>query len=121
MKTVLLVDDNDELIDLMRLILRDSGHVLHVAKDGSDAVQFCTENSPDLVLMDLNMPGMNGYDATEKLRSDGFTNPIIVLTGSESDEDREKAKNAGCNNYVLKTMEMQDVQSIMDRYLIESG
>jgi len=121
MKTVLLTDDNEDMVELVQLILKNSGYKLITAGDGVEAVNTCLEKTPDLVLMDLNMPNMNGFDATKTLREKGFSNPIVVLTASESEDDRRKAEEAGCNDYILKTMEMKGVEETIDRYLVEIG
>lgn len=88
-KTVLLADDNQDMIELVQLVLQDSGYNMITANDGIVAVNICLEQSPDLVLMDLNMPNMNGFDATKNLRDKGFSNPIVVLTSSESEDDKK--------------------------------
>ena len=67
------------------------------------------------------MPKMNGFDATKTLRDKGFANPIIVLTASESEDDRKRAEEVGCNEYILKTLEMKDVEKTIDHYLVETG
>ena len=121
MKTVLLTDDNVDMIELIQLILTDAGYSLITAADGLEAVDICLEQSPALVLMDLNMPGMNGIDAIKTLREKGYDNPIVVLTASDSEQDREIAEQAGCNEFILKTMEMAGLERILDRYLSEAG
>lgn len=121
MKTVLLTDDNEDIVELIKLILEDSGYRLITASDGNEAVKTCLEQNPDLVLMDLNMPNMNGFDATKTLRDKGYSNPIVVVTATESEENRQKAEQAGCNDYILKTMEMQEVKETLDRYLLDAG
>ncbi len=121
MKTILLTDDNQDTVELIQLILEDSGYNLIIANDGNEAVKICLEQTPDLVLMDLNMPNMNGFDATKTLRDKGFSNPIVVLTGSESEDDRKRAEEVGCNEYILKTLEMEDVERTIDHYLYEPG
>jgi CheY-like chemotaxis protein len=121
MKTVLLTDDNEDIVELVQLVLRNSGYKLITAADGAKAVDLCLKQKPDLVLMDLNMPNMNGFEATRTLRQKGFGNPIVVLTGSESAEDRAEATAAGCNDYIVKTLEMANVQQMLNRYLSEAG
>ena len=121
MKTILLTDDNQDMIDLVLLVLKDSGYKLITAHDGKEAVNICLEQKPDLVLMDLKMPNMDGFHATMVLRDKGFTSPIIVLTGSESESDRKKASEVGCNEYILKTLAMDDVEDIVDRYLYDTS
>ena len=120
MKTILYADDNQDMIDLIQLILKDSAYKLITSNGGIEAVKTCLEETPDLVLMDLNMPDMNGFDATRVLRDKGFSNPIVVLTGSESEDDRKKAQEVGCNEYILKTLEMEDVEKTIDHYLYET-
>lgn len=117
MKTVLLTDDNQDMVELVKLILSNSGYNLIVAGDGIEAVDICMTKKPDLVLMDLKMPNMDGFEATKTLREKGFNNPIVVLTASESEEDREKAVAAGCDGYIIKSMEMHGVESAIDRLL----
>lgn len=121
MKTVLLADDSQDMIELVQLVLQNSGYRMITANDGIEAVNTCLEQSPDLVLMDLNMPNMNGFEATKTLRDKGFSNPIVVLTSSESEDDRKRAEEAGCSGYILKTMDMGDVEETIDHYLAEIG
>ncbi|MFQ5659495.1 MAG: response regulator [Gammaproteobacteria bacterium] len=121
MKTVLMIDDNEDIIELVQLVLANSGYQLTTSRDGLEAVRICLEETPDLVLMDLNMPNLNGFEATKTLREKGFTNPIIVLTASELEEDRQKAEQAGCDGFILKTMEMKGVEEMLDHYLSEPG
>lgn len=122
MKTVLLTEDNEDIVELVKLVLGNSGYRLEEAADGSKAVARCLQNPPpDLVLMDLNMPALNGFDATKQLRDQGFDKPIVILTASESDADRKRARECGADAYVLKTLNMDDLQMVVDRYLVESG
>ncbi len=121
MKTVLYVDDSEEMIDIVKIVLKDSGYRILSQTDGQATLKFCADENPDLVLMDLNMPGMNGFEVTQQLRAQGFTNPIVVFTSSESEEDREKAVAVGCNDYVLKDMEMRGLEKVIDTYLMEGG
>ncbi|MBI1732491.1 MAG: response regulator [Gammaproteobacteria bacterium] len=121
MKTVLLTDDNEDIVELVKLVLANSGYRLDTAADGAQAVAHCLRDPPDLVLMDLNMPTLNGFEATQQLRAKGFKNPIVILTASESEADRKRAREAGCNGYILKTLNMDDVEKALDRFLVDSG
>ncbi len=118
MKTILLTDDDPEIVELVQLKLTDSDYRLITARDGKEAIQTCLEQSPDLILMDIKMPNMNGFDATKTLRSKGFTNPIIILTSSDSEEDRKMADELGCNGYILKTEDLPNVKSMIDWTLL---
>jgi CheY-like chemotaxis protein len=64
---------------------------------------------------------MNGFEVTRQLRDQGYTNPIVVLTASESDADKEKAVAVGCNDYILKDMEMRGLERVIDNFLSEAG
>lgn len=122
MKTVLLTDDNEDIVELVKLVLASSGYRLETVPDGSQAVaRGLQDPPPDLILMDLNMPGMNGFVATEELRARGFKNPIVILTASESDADRKRARECGADAYILKTLNMDDVELVIDRYLVDAG
>ncbi len=121
MKTVLYVDDNEDMIEIVKIVLANSGYRLLSQTNGKAAIEFCSNEKPDLILMDLNMPGMDGFEATRQLRKQGFTNPIVVLTASETDEDKEKAIAAGCNDYIIKNMDMSGLEHIVDGFIAESG
>lgn len=121
MKTVLLADDNADIIELVQLVLGNSGYRMLTAGDGEAAVNISLEQKPDLVLMDLRMPKMNGIEATKALRAKGFDKPIVVLTGSESETDKQNATAAGCNAYIVKTLDMDGVEHMIDHFLTDTG
>jgi len=120
MKTILLADDSSLTHEIVSMLIANSGFKLLTARDGKQAVAMCCEQQPDLVLMDLYMPNMDGFNATRLLRDKGFTAPIIALTSSEKAEDKLKAEQAGCNQFILKTLEMKAVELAMDSYLYEA-
>ena len=115
MKTVLCVEDNADILGIIKLALKDL-MVLQV-KDGRKVIKLCAKRLPDLVLMDLNMPGLNGFQLIKMLRKAGYKRPILVLTASDSPENREKAKLAGCTDYILKTLDMKDLREAVNRHL----
>ncbi len=121
MNTVLLTDDNEDMIELIQLILAKSGYNLKVAHGGKEALRICKESPPDLILMDLRMPDLDGFTVIKALRTSGFTNPIIVLAGSESAEDKKRAAAAGCDDYIVKTMEMRELEFKIDALLQKGG
>ena len=121
MKKILYVDDNEEMIELVELVLSKSGYQLLSLTDPGKTTAACLEQQPDMVLLDLMMPGMNGFEVTRELRQKGFEKPIVVFTSSASDRDKEKAFQAGCDDYVIKDMEMKSLEHVIDTFLMEAG
>lgn len=121
MKKVLYVEDNPEMIEIVQIVLQNSGYRILTTQNGDEVITLCREEQPDLVLMDLNMPTLDGFEITRQLRQAGFDRPIVALTASESDEDRSKARRAGCDDYVLKTLDMADLEKTIDSYIAEAG
>ena len=74
-----------------------------------------------MILLDLRMPDIDGFIVTWALRGTEFIKPIIILTGSESEADRKKAFDAGCDAYIVKTMEMRELEHTIDRFLQTGG
>jgi two-component system, cell cycle response regulator DivK len=104
MKTILIVEDIDLNIDLLTEILEEDYNLL-VAKDGVQGVEFANSNKPDLVLMDISLPGMDGYEATRHIRKAFQTLPIIGLSAHAMQGDDERAKAAGCTDYLTKPVD----------------
>jgi two-component system, cell cycle response regulator DivK len=108
MAKILLVEDNELNRDMLTRRLVRNGHTVVVAVDGEQGVAMATSESPDLVLMDMSLPVLDGWSATRKLRSQLETQslPIIALTAHAMAGDREKALDAGCNDYDTKPIEL---------------
>ncbi len=121
MKTILYVDDNEEMIDLVGIVLANSGYQLDSLTSGQATLDYCKNKNPDMILMDLNMPDMNGFETTRELRKQGFMNPIVALTASDKDEDREAALAAGFDNYIVKDMEMRVLEKVVDSFIADAG
>ena len=113
-KTVLVVDDNIMNIMIANIILKKYDVVLSKASNGEEAVNYLKNNECDLVLMDLQMPVLNGYEASEIIRQRLQLNlPIIALTASNTKEEREKCFEVGMNDYLAKPFsEEQLLQTI---------
>jgi two-component system, cell cycle response regulator DivK len=101
MKTILIVEDTELNIDLLTQLLEDD-YSLIVAKDGAEGVSQAQKNNPDLILMDISLPIMDGYEATRQIRRTMASTPIIGLSAHAMNGDAEKAKEAGCNDYLTK-------------------
>ena len=100
---LLVAEDTESNYLLVSLLLRKEYDVIH-AKDGEEAVRLCEEARPDAVLMDIQMPVMDGLEATRQIRSSGSRIPIIAVTAFAYDRDRQRALDAGCNEYLAKPL-----------------
>ena len=119
MPKILVVDDDEMNRDMLSRRLVRKGFDVVVAVDGRDAVEKVRAERPDLVLMDLSMPVMDGYEATGILKGDEQTRPIPVigLSARAMAGDREKALAAGCDDYDSKPVELPRLLKLMDSYL----
>jgi CheY-like chemotaxis protein len=104
MKTILIVEDIELNIDLLSQILEEQYDVL-IARDGAQGVALTQQNKPDLVLMDISLPVMDGYEATRNIRLRFPSLPIIGLSAHAMQGDDEKAKAAGCTDYLTKPVD----------------
>ncbi len=116
MKTILIVDDVDFNIDLLSQILEDDFHLV-VAKDGVQAVTSAQQDHPDLILMDIAMPVMDGYEATRIIRKSLHTLPIIGISSHAMTGDAEKAIDAGCTDYLTKPIDEELLLRKIKEYL----
>ena len=112
MSKLLLVEDNEMNRDMLVRRLKRAGYDVAVAVDGAQGVTMALAELPDLILMDMSLPVMNGWDATRALRSDSRTSavPVIALTAHAMPGDREKALEAGCNDYDTKPVDFVRLQ-----------
>ncbi len=122
MKKILLAEDNEVNRDMLARRLSRRGYEVLLAENGEEAIQQVYKHTPDLVLMDLNMPTLNGWDATAKLRDDdrGKDVPIIALTAYVMREDWERALDMGCDAVLTKPFRFAELLEEVERWL-ESG
>lgn len=104
MKTILIVEDIELNIDLLTQLLEDEYNIL-VAKDGAQGVALTERYKPDLVLMDISLPIMDGYEATRNIRKMFQSLPVIGLSAHAMQGDAEKAMQAGCTDYLTKPVD----------------
>ena len=118
-ETVLIVEDNPTNRRLIEVVLRRSGYRLLSAESGEQGVEIALREKPALILMDIQMPTMNGIDATRILRADPTTahTPIVALTASAVAEERERAFEAGCNGYITKPIDTRAFPQQVQDYL----
>lgn len=107
MTDLLIVEDNERNMRLMRLVLRELDYALHEATSGTQALAMLEDFTPDLILMDIQLPDIDGLEITRRLRHDPrfATIPIIALTAYAMPGDREMFLDAGCTGYVAKPIE----------------
>jgi two-component system cell cycle response regulator DivK len=119
MKTILIVEDIELNIDLLTQILEDDYHLL-VAKDGAQGVALTKQHQPDLVLMDISLPVMDGYEATRNIRKTFQALPIIGLSAHAMSGDDDKARAAGCTDYLTKPVDEDLLLQKLKQYLPDS-
>lgn len=119
MPKILLVEDNEDNRDMLSRRLLRKGYEVVSAPDGQQAVAMALSESPDLILMDMSLPVLDGWEATRKIKSDAATVaiPIIALTAHAMPSDREKALDAGCNDYDVKPIELPRLLSKIEALL----
>jgi CheY-like chemotaxis protein len=120
---ILLVEDNEMNRDMLSRRLVRRGFEVLVAVDGAQGVALARERRPDLILMDINLPVMDGLAATRELKADPVTRPIpiIALTASAMIGDREKCFEAGCDDYDTKPVELPRLLAKIEAKLTRSG
>ena len=103
-KKVLVVDDNEDNREILVFRLQQLGFEVLVASNGKEAIEAASQAKPDVILMDLRMPVMDGWEATRALRQTewGKDLPVVAVTAHAMEEDRRKALNAGCNEFIPK-------------------
>jgi len=117
---VLYVEDNEDNVYLLKMRLElIEGYDIAVAKDGGEAIDRVNSDPPDLILMDLNLPGIDGWEATRRLKADAKTKaiPVIALTAHAMAGDREKALAAGCEDFDTKPIDFDRLLDKMKRLL----
>jgi CheY-like chemotaxis protein len=117
MPKVLLVEDNELNRDMLSRRLQRRGFEIVTATDGEQGVALAASEKPDLILMDISLPGLNGWDATRQIRRNGVTIPIIALTAHAMSGDREKTLEAGCDEYETKPVELELLLSKIEALL----
>ena len=108
MPLILLVEDNEMNRDMLSRRLERKGYEIILAFDGAQGVAMATEKTPDLILMDMSLPVLDGWEATRSLKANQATAqiPIIALTAHAMSEDRDRALAAGCDDYDIKPVEL---------------
>jgi two-component system cell cycle response regulator DivK len=122
MKTVLIVEDNDKNMKLARDVLQAKGYATLEAVTGEEGVRLAKEKSPDLVLMDIQLPGISGIEAFRQLRADARTAaiPVVALTASVTPSDRSQINTAGFSAFLGKPINLKEFLDTVKR-LTDAG
>ena len=118
-RVILIVEDDPKNLKLIRDLLQIKGYTTLEVTDGKQGVDMATEKMPDLILMDIQMPVMDGFEAISILKTDPVTKsiPIIALTAFAMQGDREKCMEAGCNDYITKPLDTRVFMTKVKEYL----
>lgn len=116
---ILLVEDNPVNRRLAQFLLKSQGYVVSEATTGEEALELARTYLPDLILMDLQLPGLDGFTATRLLKEDAATRdiPVVAMTAYAMKGDREKALEAGCDGYITKPIDTKEFPVTVSRYL----
>jgi DNA-binding response OmpR family regulator len=108
-KRILIVDDDDEIRELLEFDIRSSGYFVDSAKDGLEGLNKALNNTYDLILLDVMMPKMNGFDVCKNIRNAKLSIPILMLTAKGTIEDKTSGFDCGADDYLVKPFDVQEV------------
>ena len=108
-KTVLIVEDEKNIVDILRFNLQRSGYAILEAYDGEDGLRQALSANPDLILLDVMLPKMNGFDVCKALREKGSNVPVIILTAREEEADKVLGLEIGADDYITKPFSMREL------------
>src|SRR5262249_17390033 len=114
-RRVLIVDDNRDSAESLAMLLRFRGNDVRTAQDGPQGAQAAQDDQPELILLDIGMPGMSGYEVARRLRQRPEMNGVVIvaMTGWGQDEDRRKSKEAGFDHHLTKPIELAVVEQVL--------
>ena len=115
---ILVAEDEDSNYELVRIVLAKRYRLIR-AKNGIEAVTFCEEEHPSLILMDIRMPDMNGLDATRIIKEVNHDIPVIALSAYAFDENIREAREAGCDEFMAKPFRVVDLLDTVQKYVKE--
>lgn len=118
-KNVMVVEDNEKNRKLMRVILKAKGFNVIEATTGEEALGILKNQKPDIILMDIQLPGVDGLTLTKQIKADATCSviPIIAVTAHAMKGDEQKILDAGCDGYISKPVNTQELPSIVEKYM----
>ena len=108
-KTILIVEDEQSIVDILSFNLMKEGYDTVEALDGAAGLQLALEQDPDLVLLDLMLPGMDGFEVCERIRKAGSAVPIVMLTAREEEDDKVRGLELGADDYITKPFKNREL------------
>ena len=122
MAKVLIIEDNPANMTLATFLLQSAGHLVLAARDAETGLTLARDEQPDLVLMDIQLPGMDGLEATALLKSEEATReiPVVALTALAMKGDEERIRAAGCDGYIAKPLAYRDFLATISAHLVKA-
>lgn len=120
-KKILIVEDNQELLKVLRLLLKNKSYEIYLALNGEQGVAMATTKRPDLIIMDILLPEMDGLRATDLIRKNPMTRsiPILAVTAEVNGNGKEECLQSGCNDFIAKPFTFEDLLPHIEKLLID--
>ena len=119
-KNILIIEDDEQSRQVVRLAMQSQSYLLTEAKTGDEGLEVARSSDPDLILLDINMPGMSGLDVCRKLRAEGSLVPIIMLTAKSDTIDKVVGLEVGADDYITKPFEVRELMARIGAHLRRS-
>ena len=118
-RAILVADDDPDILSIVSMSLETQGYTVHKATNGREAVDLARQHHPDLILMDMMMPVVSGYEAVGELKADEVTKDIVIvgLSAKAMATDMERATDVGIDGYITKPFRIAQVLSVVESYL----
>ena len=118
---ILVADDDPDILSIVSMSLETQGYTVHKATNGREAVDLARQHHPDLILMDMMMPVVSGYEAVGELKADATTKDIVIvgLSAKAMATDMERATDVGIDGYITKPFRIAQVLSVVESYLVK--
>ncbi|WP_286234032.1 response regulator [Thalassotalea sediminis] len=117
--SILIVDDSSTNIRVICNQIKDLGHKIHIAKDGIQALELLTEIKPSMILMDISMPNMDGFECCKRIKQSESRRdiPVLIISGSNDEKDMRRALNVGASAYMTKPIDPKQLRTNIDYHM----
>lgn len=118
-KQILIVDDNEDIVTTYRVVLARMGYGVLYARDGNECLERIEESKPDLVLLDVRLPGLSGTEVCRLIKEKSQTKdvPVVAITASMSSDTKNKMAEVGADEFLLKPIDVSDLNRVVKRFL----